>query len=134
MDRDVDSVTAMADTLRGFAAFDVQAGILTRRPRVLVVEDKADLRAALCDAMNEHGFDVDEAADGRDALAQLDCERQEAVLLDLMLPRLSGAELLRSLQQDALSPPPIVVYSAHIDSYALKHHEGQHRVEQGRER
>ncbi len=78
--------------------------------RVLIVEDDHDLRTLLSTELAGQGFLVEEASDGITALAKLNEQRSDVILLDLMLPRLSGVGFLRSLQAvDA--PPPVVVYS-----------------------
>ena len=65
--------------------------------RVLVVEDEADLAAALVDGLSRVGWAVDAAADGEDALAKCDVVRYDVVVLDRDLPRLHGDEVCREL-------------------------------------
>ena len=57
---------------------------------ILVVDDEPTLRETLVDALEADGFRVVAAADGREALATFRAERPDLVLLDLMLPELSG--------------------------------------------
>ena len=59
---------------------------------ILVVEDEPTLRETLVDALEADGFRVVSAADGREALMTFRAERPDLVLLDLMLPELSGIE------------------------------------------
>ena len=56
--------------------------------RVLVVEDEPDLRRVLAQALREAGYAVDEAADGEDGLYKAISWEYDALVLDLMLPRL----------------------------------------------
>src|SRR4051812_3456140 len=54
--------------------------------RVLVVDDDNDIRESLTEILMSEGFDVAQAANGLDALAEIDRERPDVVLLDLMMP------------------------------------------------
>jgi DNA-binding response OmpR family regulator len=83
----------------------------TRMARtILVVEDEPTLRETLVDALEADGFRVVSAADGRDALTQFRRERPDLVILDLMLPELSGIEVTRIIRAE--SGVPIVMLTA----------------------
>ena len=77
---------------------------------ILVVEDETTLRETLADALEAEGFDVVQAADGRAALSQFRSERPDLILLDLMLPELSGIEVCRIIRAE--SGVPIVMLTA----------------------
>ncbi len=77
---------------------------------ILVVEDEPTLRETLVDALEADGFRVVAAADGREALTQFRAERPDLVLLDLMLPELSGIEVCRIIRAE--SGVPIVMLTA----------------------
>ena len=77
---------------------------------ILVVEDEPTLRETLADALEADGFRVVRAADGREALALFRGERPDLVLLDLMLPELSGIEVTRIIRAE--SGVPIVMLTA----------------------
>jgi len=72
--------------------------------RVLVVEDEVDLARSLRRALQEDGLAVDLAHDGESGLYQAERVDYDAVLLDLMLPRLDGWELLRRLRKKKSTP------------------------------
>jgi two-component system response regulator MprA len=75
---------------------------VTSHRRILIVEDDADIRASLADAMRASGADVDLAVDGLDAIERLHAGPCPAVvLLDLRLPRLNGQAFLDALRGDA---------------------------------
>ncbi len=76
--------------------------------RVLVVEDEPDLRRVLAQALREAGYAVDEASDGEDGLYKATSWEYDALVLDLMLPRLSGLEVLRRLR-DKRSTPVLIL-------------------------
>jgi DNA-binding response OmpR family regulator len=77
---------------------------------ILVVEDEPTLRETIVDALEADGFRVVAAADGREALTQFRGERPDLVLLDLMLPELSGIEVTRIIRAE--SGVPIVMLTA----------------------
>ncbi|SMF24141.1 two-component system response regulator RegX3 [Cellulosimicrobium cellulans J34] len=67
--------------------------------RILVVEDEESYRDPLTYQLRREGFDVVEAATGTEALERYDSDGADLVLLDLMLPGLSGTEVCRELRQ-----------------------------------
>ena len=77
---------------------------------ILVVDDETTLRETLVDALEAEGFRVVSAADGRAALTVFRAERPDLVLLDLMLPELSGIEVCRIIRAE--SGVPIVMLTA----------------------
>jgi two-component system, OmpR family, phosphate regulon response regulator PhoB len=83
------------------------------QPRVLVVEDEAALLTLLRYNLEKEGFTVAEARDGEEALLQLQEETPDAVLLDWMLPRVSGLELCRQIRRSAAwREVPIIMLTA----------------------
>ncbi len=72
--------------------------------RVLVVEDEPDLLRVLGRSLREAGYAVDEAADGREGLYKASSSDYDAVVLDLMLPRMDGVEVLRELRRKKKTP------------------------------
>ena len=77
---------------------------------ILVVDDEPTLRETLVDALEAEGFRVVAAADGREALARFRAERPDLILLDVMLPELSGIEVCRIIRAE--SGVPIVMLTA----------------------
>lgn len=69
--------------------------------RALVVEDNAALRGSVAAAVRDAGFAVDAAADGEDGLWHATSFAYDVIALDIMLPRLSGLDLLRRLRGGA---------------------------------
>jgi CheY-like chemotaxis protein len=80
----------------------------------MVVEDDAEVRALVAEVLEADGHSVVQAENGKAALDLLRAGPKPAlILLDLMMPVLSGAELIEILQEDlALSTLPVVVVSA----------------------
>lgn len=72
--------------------------------RVLVIEDDPDLFQVLTQALREAGYAVDGATDGEDGLYKATAWEYDALVLDLMLPKLNGWELLRQLRRSRKTP------------------------------
>jgi two-component system phosphate regulon response regulator PhoB len=80
---------------------------------VLVVEDEPSLLALLHYNLDKEGFAVSEARDGEEALLQLKETRPDAVLLDWMLPRVSGLEVCRQIRRSpAWKDLPVIMLTA----------------------
>jgi two-component system response regulator RegX3 len=79
-------------------------------PLVLVVDDEASYRDALSVALTAEGFLVDTAADGVEALEKFERARPAVILLDVMLPRVSGIDVCRQIR--ATSRVPIIMVTA----------------------
>ena len=77
---------------------------------ILVVDDEPTLRETLVDALEADGFRVVSAADGREALLRFRADKPDLILLDLMLPELSGVEVCRIIRAE--SDVPIVMLTA----------------------
>jgi DNA-binding response OmpR family regulator len=77
--------------------------------RVLVVEDFVPLRRSLCQGLRESGYAVDEAADGEEGLALAESAPYDAIVLDLMLPKLDGLTLLERLRRTGHSAGVVVL-------------------------
>ena len=78
--------------------------------QILVVEDEASFRDALDFMLRKEGYRVEVASDGVEALEQFDRHGPDLVLLDLMLPSLSGTEVCRTIRQK--SRVPIIMLTA----------------------
>jgi DNA-binding response OmpR family regulator len=85
--------------------------------RILVVDDDDAIRALLLTVLRRRGFLVDTARNGMDALEQLSANRYALIVLDLMMPRMSGYELLDHLsQQSVMTRPRVLVLTAGLES------------------
>ncbi len=78
--------------------------------RVLIVEDEPAYVEALRVALDVEGIDSDAVSDGRDAIRTFRAGRFDVVLLDLMLPSVSGLDVLRAIRKEAKTP--VIVVSA----------------------
>jgi len=78
--------------------------------RVLIVEDEADLAETVRRAFVEDGFSVDVAADGESGLFNAQSWNYDAIVLDLMLPRMHGFDVLKKIR--AKSTTPVLILTA----------------------
>lgn len=72
--------------------------------RVLVVEDEPDLLDSLLQALREEGYAADGAADGEDGLFKAENNAYDVIVLDHMLPKLSGPDILKALRPASKTP------------------------------
>ncbi|MGB1068399.1 MAG: response regulator transcription factor [Henriciella sp.] len=77
--------------------------------RILIVEDEADLRRQLTDALTQAGYTVDLAADGEDGHFLGDTEPYDAVILDLGLPKIDGVTVLERWRKDGKTFPVMIL-------------------------
>ncbi len=81
---------------------------------MLLVDDYADAREMYGYYLTRHGYRVEEAADGHEALEKALTLRPDIILMDLSLPGIDGWELARLLKQDTRSKAiPIIALTAH---------------------
>jgi CheY-like chemotaxis protein len=82
--------------------------------RVLVVDDEADVRDYLKSALTDAGFLVETAVDGREAMEAVRRHPPDAISLDLVMPRHSGAKFYHDLQKERrYSRIPVLIVTGH---------------------
>ncbi len=91
------------------------------RPQtVLIVDDDQDLRTVLAEFLAAEGFETRQARDGMEALGEIEQQRPDAVLLDILMPRLGGLRTLDKIR--ALDPHlPVILMTATLDPTLLRH-------------
>jgi two-component system OmpR family response regulator len=72
--------------------------------RVLIVEDEPDLLSSLARALREEGYAVDTAGDGEEGLFSAESNDYDAIVLDVMMPKLDGWEVLTRLRKSKKTP------------------------------
>ena len=85
--------------------------------RVLFIEDDDQIRLAIRMALEDEGYEVEEAEDGRSGLAAFERDEPDLVLLDLRLPDIQGFDVCRTMR--AKSIVPIIIVTAQTDTYDL---------------
>ncbi len=88
----------------------------TLPPRILVVDDDPHIRRLIIAALKRDGYAFLQAANGQEALDAMRAEHPDVVVLDLMMPVVSGWDVLRQRMQDMqLSRIPVILVSANRD-------------------
>jgi DNA-binding response OmpR family regulator len=83
--------------------------------RVLTVEDDERIRQSVKLALEDEGWEVEEATNGEDAIVSFNRTPSDVVLIDIMLPGMDGFELCRSIRRS--SDVPIVMVTARVDTH-----------------
>jgi CheY-like chemotaxis protein len=90
----------------------VSASPRTARSRVLVVDDELAFINQTKDCLEQHGYEVITARNGKDALAILDREKVDLVLLDIIMPLLNGVEVTKIIKRNPSTREiPVIVIS-----------------------
>lgn len=78
--------------------------------KILVVEDEASLRKAIVDILKINGYEVVGAGDGESGLSLTRSEMPDLILLDIILPKMNGFDVLKELKADATTASiPVIV-------------------------
>jgi two-component system response regulator MprA len=84
-----------------------------RAPSIMIVEDDAAIRDALADGLEGEGFEIRVAEDGAQALALMEQAHPSLILLDLMMPRMTGWQLMDEMRKSPeLHDIPVVIVTA----------------------
>ncbi|MEK9152199.1 MAG: response regulator [Patescibacteria group bacterium] len=79
---------------------------------ILLVEDDVFIRRSYKDGFEIAGFEVDEASDGKEALAKMKARKPDLVLLDLIMPVMDGFEALAEIRKnDQWKKIPVIIFS-----------------------
>lgn len=85
---------------------------INTKKKILIVEDEPTLSSILRARLEKEGMEVDQAKDGVEALMFLKQNKYDLVLLDIILPKMSGFEVMESIKNDPnTNPVPIVIVS-----------------------
>jgi len=89
--------------------------------KVLVIEDDNILQRAMDIALSDAGFEVSQAFDGETGLSKAKTEKPDVILLDLMLPKIPGEQVLKEMNESGLIEKiPVVVFSVKGDEASIK--------------
>lgn len=89
--------------------------------KILIVDDEEILRKIYSDRLTFEGFTVETAADGEEAMAKIRTSPPNLVLLDILMPKLNGLQVLEQLNTDtALKAIPVIVLSNVVNDENIK--------------
>ncbi|MFH0924336.1 MAG: response regulator [bacterium] len=92
--------------------------IVSKGKKILVVDDEVFFRKLISDILVSNGYDIIEAQDGEDALIRIKHELPDLIITDLLLPKLTGFDLLKEVRKGELGKniPVLVVTSVYKDT------------------
>jgi DNA-binding response OmpR family regulator len=86
------------------------------KKRIIIVEDERDMAELVAMRLRREHFEVEVAYDGREGLDRIRCNRPDLVLLDIMLPGMSGTDVLRDLRNDPRTTNlPVIMLTARTE-------------------
>lgn len=86
--------------------------------RILIVEDEKDMAYILVEILKGEGFEIDVAYDGEEALSRIKKKKPDLVILDIMLPKLDGRDLLKIVKEsEDIRDIPIIMLSAKSEQW-----------------
>lgn len=88
--------------------------------KVLIVDDEPLVRLSLRRALTKSGHQIEEADDGPSGLEKWQAFKPDLVYLDVLMPRLSGPDLLRALSKADRTHPKVILMSAFTGEYDLE--------------
>jgi CheY-like chemotaxis protein len=97
----------------------ISASVPMAPQSVLVIDDDPDVRGFVVAALEEQGYRVRQASNGRDGLASIEQETPDLVVLDFIMPGLSGADVARQIL-DKRPDQPILFVSGYSETDAVK--------------
>lgn len=92
----------------------------TQKPLILLAEDDANQRALYCEELEDEGYEVVAAADGREALKLAEARRPDLIISDVNMPVMDGLDFMARLIEVAHGVPVILhtAYASYRDSFA----------------
>ncbi|OZI10448.1 response regulator [Bacillaceae bacterium SAS-127] len=80
--------------------------------RILVVDDEEILRMLICDTLEDLGYEIEEAEDGEEALEKVSEQSYDLMILDYMMPNITGIEVIEQLPKEIKQTLPILMLTA----------------------
>ncbi|MDR3606193.1 MAG: response regulator transcription factor [Oligoflexia bacterium] len=90
--------------------------MVTKKPEILVVEDEADVRELILLHLQRDGYAPDFAIDGEEAIQKIQAKTYDLFILDWMLPRMNGLEIIRAIRSKIENKTPILMVTARVET------------------
>ncbi|MFA6404415.1 MAG: response regulator [Candidatus Paceibacterota bacterium] len=84
--------------------------------KILIVEDNEAIRKSIAGELSLENFSVTESADGEDALKKIVTEKPDLIILDIILPKLSGLDVLKKVRNDPKTKSIKVIIFTNLDA------------------
>jgi len=91
-----------------------------KRKKILIVEDEQALRHAMVLKLSQTNFEIDSAADGREGMDKIIANHYDFILLDLILPKMDGFEILQQMQQKGIKSNVVVLSNLSQEEDVIK--------------
>ena len=88
--------------------------------RLLIVEDEKHLNRTLTERLTKEGYSADSCYDGEDALYYIENTRYDGIILDIMLPKINGYEILRIMRERKILTPVLMLTAKDADEDIIK--------------
>ena len=87
---------------------------MEQKTKILIADDEQDILTIMNKALVQEGYEVVTASDGEEAWAKIQSESPDVILLDLVMPKMHGYDVLKNLRQTPPSPKwqPVIIISA----------------------
>src|SRR5690349_6229141 len=105
----VDLRSSFPPTLPDASRRPVSRSLENRLPKLLIIEDEPEMIVALRDNCEFEGFEVVVASDGVEGLEKALTQRPDVILLDVMLPKMNGLDVCRTLRRRGVLTPIIML-------------------------
>jgi CheY-like chemotaxis protein len=96
--------------------------------RILVADDDQAVRMLLCAVLTDAGYEVASVEDGAQAMEQVRSDRPDLLVLDLMMPRMTGHEVLDALGHEENRPPVLLVSASEAAHDEVRSHRADGAV------
>lgn len=93
---------------------------MSSKPKILIVDDEPLIRDALAYKLKKDGYDIDTAEDGEKAIDMIDAEDYQIIISDIMMPFVSGFELVKILKERGKEAPVLMLTSLNSETAVLK--------------
>lgn len=93
---------------------------MSDKPKILIVDDEPLIRDALAFKLTKDGYDVDTAEDGEKAIQKIESEEYAIIISDIMMPFISGFELVKILKERGTDAPVLMLTSLNSETAVLK--------------
>ncbi len=93
---------------------------MSERAKILIVDDEPLIRDALAFKLTKDGYDVDTAEDGEKAIQKIESEEYQIIISDIMMPFISGFELVKILKERGTDAPVLMLTSLNSETAVLK--------------